>query len=277
MRSASTTSFPFASFRGECIHKFLSLNYIFFYKNHQPALQHYRTHQYNFQFNSTHSNSLEPKTTRQAYKPRARYRAVTARISSYWVLIIPRTQHPLHHQMSQFVSLPVPAHLWVCGQCYGPTLISKDPTHCPLDGHPRDYNVGCCKNPGDSCASGLFPDYPQYEHQHAHYPATQHVCGVSASLSNVGYHGDSGFVQRGYNDLWNCECGTEDNPDWHTECPVCGQPRPNSDGALASHFITSPGAGSPAQGGWTCGNCQCPNGILDDFCSSCGEPKSYSS
>jgi hypothetical protein len=31
----------------------------------------------------------------------------------------------------------------------------------------------------------------------------------------------------GYSDLWRCEnCGTEDQRDWHTECAVCGAPRP---------------------------------------------------
>jgi hypothetical protein len=173
--------------------------------------------------------------------------------------------------MAHARSLPVPDDLWVCGQCYGPTLISTDPTHCPIDGHPRDYGIGCCKNPGDSCASGLFPDYPQYEHQHVRYPTAQYGCGVSASHSSPRYHGQSGPVQRGHSDVWDCtECDMTSNAGWLDFCPQCGSPKPASNDAVSSHFITfSSGAGSVAQGMWVCYECDCTNGPNDTHCASC--------
>jgi rubrerythrin len=249
------------------------LRYDFFCQKHHQAIQQYQTYQYHFQTQSSippiHSSLQRPHP-----QSKARNRAVTAQIINYWVLIITRTQHPLHHPMSYHSSLRVPADLWICGHCGNSTVISIAPTHCPVDGHARDFNIGCCKNPGEPCDSGLSPESRQYEHQHAdaYCSAAQYGRGVKAS----GYYEDSGSFSQvpKYNDLWDCECGTEDNPDWHTECPECGRPRPNSDAVMLSHFVTFRGAGSAAEGGWVCDNCQCPNGILDDFCSACGEPKS---
>jgi rubrerythrin len=147
----------------------------------------------------------------------------------------------------------VPDDLWICGHCWGPIEISRDPTHCPFDGHPRDYNAICCKNPGDAPARGLFPDHPSHEHQH------------------TDRHGEPSNQGEEYSNPWVCnECNMIENTDWYTNCPNCGAPQPSPNSAAPSQFATSSGTGSVASGSWTCDECGCPNGILDISCPACG-------
>jgi hypothetical protein len=174
--------------------------------------------------------------------------------------------------MSQPTPGPVPNHLWICGHCGGPNLISKDPTHCPVDGHPRDYNLGCCKNPGEASARGLFPEHSQYGYEYADCYAAQHAYNSTPSF---GYERLGSLNETmGYSDLWTCnECGTEDNPDYHTECPICGAARPaEGECAMAADFTSYGGAGSTAPGAWQCNECGCPNGPNDTHCASCQTP-----
>jgi hypothetical protein len=46
-------------------------------------------------------------------------------------------------------SYPVPNNLWLCGICTGCNVIRLAPRLCPICNHTRDYDVGCCMNPGE--------------------------------------------------------------------------------------------------------------------------------
>lgn len=176
--------------------------------------------------------------------------------------------------MAQPTSPPVPPHLWVCGRCGGPTLISKDPTHCPLDGHARDYDAGCCKNPGDAAGSGLFPGHTQHEHRHAHSCAAEHGYSMSASTLAVGHgirdnHGSFNQVPY-YTDAWDfTDSSMANSAGWQSFGSERSHPKPASDGAMSLHFVICGGAGGTAPGTWICDECGNPNGPNDVACAYC--------
>lgn len=169
---------------------------------------------------------------------------------------------------------PVPTYLWICGSCRTSNVIQNAPQRCPACEHWRDYQRGCCSNPGDpSPASGLFPGHPHLQHSHCNTEHAQH----DHSIAYLGHQAQMVYspTQRGYSDLWTCnECGTKDNPEWHTECPICGAGRPTEDSQIWSIDYTSYGrpAGSQGDRAWYCPNCGGANGSLKEFCADpdCG-------
>jgi rubrerythrin len=50
----------------------------------------------------------------------------------------------------------LPIYIWICGRCDHVALISEHPNICPVNGHPRDYDIGCCTNPGDVRYSSML-------------------------------------------------------------------------------------------------------------------------
>jgi rubrerythrin len=52
------------------------------------------------------------------------------------------------------VGVPMGPHalrddIWVCGNCKTPNFVPASGTMCPVCAHSRDYQVGCCINPGE--------------------------------------------------------------------------------------------------------------------------------
>jgi rubrerythrin len=160
---------------------------------------------------------------------------------------------------------PIRDDLWICGACGGTNLIPNAPYQCPACGHTRDYDIGCCRNPGE-----YFVDNDSSpEHQHS-----DHVDAQDLSTSGHGHHLHNNTVSgQDFDDIWTCSACGADNLEWCKEqCPVCGTMRGNSSGYIPSSDSTSHGgAGSPAAGVWTCSKCSSPNAEFHwPQCGACG-------
>jgi rubrerythrin len=187
--------------------------------------------------------------------------SVSAPYRKYWLLLLSSTQRL---QVSAMDPGPIRDDMWVCGRCDGANLVATAPSQCPVCGHPRDYQIGCCKNPGEY----LMDNDSSAEHQHSNYVDAHDTCP-----SNDNHHLHNTVDGQDFDDIWTCgSCGA-DNLDWCEEqCPVCGAMRANTSGCIPSSDYTSHGgAGSPAAGVWTCSSCSSPNA---DFhwpqCGACG-------
>jgi hypothetical protein len=57
------------------------------------------------------------------------------------------------------MATPAPYDVWICGLCNSPNVVALAPTQCPTCAHGRDYQIGCCVNPGEYMPSyGSSPD-----------------------------------------------------------------------------------------------------------------------
>jgi rubrerythrin len=70
--------------------------------------------------------------------------------------------------------------LWVCGACASINLVSTAPGQCPTCGHMRDYQVGCCTNPGEYLIDLSL------EHQHSNYVDAQDLVNQQPKELNDG-------------------------------------------------------------------------------------------
>jgi hypothetical protein len=172
---------------------------------------------------------------------------------------------------------PVRDGLWVCGDCKGTNTVANSPCQCPVCNHWRDYQIGCCTNPGEYVNyANFFADHLEYQDSNDIY--SQETSHFDRSIPGTGHHlhgtvDQPIHVPQSFNDIWTCcACGA-DNLEWCDEqCPVCGAMRDNSSDRVTSSEPTfRPGAGSPAAGVWTCSNC---NGSNSEFhwpqCGQCG-------
>jgi hypothetical protein len=50
-------------------------------------------------------------------------------------------------------SHPLQNDTWLCGSCKGCNIIMFAPSMCPICSHARDYQIGCCINPGEGYIS----------------------------------------------------------------------------------------------------------------------------
>jgi rubrerythrin len=166
--------------------------------------------------------------------------------------------------------------VWICGDCGASNLIANAPDRCPVCGHYRDYQSGCCTNPGErQQATGLFPGHDfardsasQSPHQSGSLPKTTHL--HHHSMLSLAYP-----VQSSFNDMWKCnECGA-DNNDWCDQCPICGASKATVSYTSLSRSVTyCGGAGSPDPDAWYCENCGSSNsGLFDEQCGACGAKK----
>jgi hypothetical protein len=159
---------------------------------------------------------------------------------------------------------------WVCGDCKALNLIATADTICPVCEHVRDYQIGCCTNPGEYLVStGLFPDHPEYQNsdssndQDAYYQA--------ASCSNSASYGYSMVdspvnVLEGFNNLGHYDIQEPESRSW-SDMPGSGSSAMRS---ISPPFNTLAGAGGVGDGVWVCQECQCPNSDICPACMSCG-------
>jgi rubrerythrin len=171
---------------------------------------------------------------------------------------------------------PLRNDIWLCGMCKGVNVIKLSPSICPVCTHARDYQIGCCTNPGEYPPStGLFPGHPGYQSPSGgEEPNTYHP---SCSVPDTAHYGHGTVVEpfsapEGFNDIWTCnECGSE-NLDWCTECPVCGADKDAALQCSMSQAITNLSeAGSAAEGVWICSACGCSNSAVHgNQCGACG-------
>lgn len=148
--------------------------------------------------------------------------------------------------MAQPHSRPVPHDTWVCGNCDAPNIIANADQRCPTCGHMRDYQQGCCANPGEHAGrSGLFPNDPEL-HFPQHFDA-QDSCSLGYSIPTAMTGDlDQPLIQYGEFD----------------DMPY-----------TASPDINEAGAGSVGDGTWVCSECGCPNSDIHDACGACGVPR----
>ncbi|KAF2821789.1 hypothetical protein CC86DRAFT_100668 [Ophiobolus disseminans] len=146
---------------------------------------------------------------------------------------------------------PVPTGIWVCGVCNASHVINNAPDRCPECEHERDYEIGCCSNPGDpSPATSFFPGNPHM--QYGSHPVSQHASHWTSHVSSPGYHQHDNMnpltTTPDFGDHWHCNECNADNLDWYADrCPVCGcyRPTPSELDGLQACTSLSAGAGTP--------------------------------